>query len=187
MGSEGDFLSAPVTTYVENSDGTKTKNRVDFKMKFADYPIDLKVETDNAYVPLIINQYKVDSDGNVSPVADSDGFSTKIQAAISKNYTDVSVDRHPELHSKFFTEDGSSYNQGFDVNGASYSCKYLVPRGIDIAKVAVSAIPTAAEGYIVSDIEAVALDRFGTEVTSLSYDWYSPTKAGWTYTTASNN
>ena len=73
------------------------------------------------------------------------------------------------------------------MNGASYSCKYLVPRGIDIAKVAVSAIPTAAEGYIVSDIEAVALDRFGTEVTSLSYDWYSPTKAGWTYTTASNN
>ena len=187
VGSEGDFLSAPVTTYVENSDGTKTKNKVDFKMKFADYPIDLKVETDNAYAPLIINQYKVDSDGNVSPVSDRDGFSTKIQAAIYKNSTDVSVDRYPELHSKFFAEDGSSYNQGFDVNGASYSCKYLVPRGIDIARVAVSAIPTAAEGYIVSDIEAVALDRFGTEVTSLSYDWYSPTKAGWTYTTASNN
>lgn len=99
-------------------------------MKFADYPIDLKVETDNAYAPLIINQYKVDSDGNVSPVSDSDGFSTKIQAAIYKNSTDVSVDRYPELHSKFFTEDGSSYNQGFDVNGASYSCKYLVPRAL---------------------------------------------------------
>ncbi|MGN0442840.1 MAG: SpaA isopeptide-forming pilin-related protein [Acutalibacteraceae bacterium] len=185
-GSEGDFLSAPETTYVENSDGSKTKNKIVFKMSFADYPIDLKVETDNAYAPLIINQYKVDSDGNVSPVSDSDGFSTKIQAAIHKSSSDVSVDRHPELHSKFFTEDGSSYNQGFDVNGASYSCKYIVPTGIDIGKVTVSAIPTAAEGYIVSDIKAVALDRFGTEVKSTSYDWYSPTKAGWKYTAASS-
>ncbi|MGN1113453.1 MAG: hypothetical protein ACI4RP_09625, partial [Acutalibacteraceae bacterium] len=183
-GVEDEFLSAPVTTYSNNGDGTKTKNNIKFTMHFADYPINLAVETSEAYAPLIINQYKVDAQGNASPVSESDGFTTKIQAAIHGGYSNVSAERLPQLHSKFFTEDGSAYNQSFDVNGASYSCKYIVPVNIDTGRVAVSAIPKAADGYMLSGIDAVALDRFGTVVTSNSAYWYEPTKAGVWYTTA---
>ena len=143
-------------------------------MDLPDYGLDIHMSIADTYTPIIVNQYIVGSDGSVTPVPDTGEFTVAVEKYASSNDTDA-------YRQKFFTTSFPPNYSTLMGENSNFVSSYTVDSPSDTRWMLTESVctgayikPTPKEGYMLSGVTAVPLNRDGT---ALDIDTYGANNA----------
>ena len=171
----------PVAEYgysssASNPDYSEYKQAVTttFVMDLPDYGLDIHMSIADTYTPIIVNQYIVGSDGSVPPVPDTGEFTVDVEKYASSTNTDA-------YRQKFFTISFPPNYSTLMGENSNFVSSYTVDSPSDTRWMLTESTntgayikPTPKEGYMLSGVTAVPLNRDGT---ALDIDTYGANNA----------